>query len=368
MTDKKRWTHPNKWAEIFEIEDDIKICGATIRRRLKKKENELNEVKDVRTKSGHILQFYLESDVRKACVDLLKNEEEVIEEAKRILNVYGISDKQSLMRFGPTKFKSTIFAPFGKGKSFAIAILGENIDSQIDTIVLECIAAKLNFPQLSEENKKKYIEALATYNITDRQSLLNFGTVQFRTTVFFDDMKGCAFAGAILGEVVEAISINILERIDDVLNLPGFSEESRQKYIQILAIHGITDKQSLLNFGTVQFRTTSFFDDKNGKTFSSEILGKTITKITISVLEQIADKLNLPQLSEENKKKYIEALATYNITDRQSLLNFGTVQFRTTSFFDDKKGIAFSSEILGKTITKITISVLEQIADKLGWN
>ena len=132
--------------------------------------------------------------------------------------VLGIHDRQTLIKFGPTKFSMTEFPPFGKGKAFAKIILGESFQTYMTIDYLHRIADALGFPNNSEESvKQQYAKLLVQNGIKDRQELIKLGPKKFEKTDFHPFGKGCAFVGAILGETIHNIRINHLNRIADIL-------------------------------------------------------------------------------------------------------------------------------------------------------
>jgi hypothetical protein len=281
------------------------------------------------------------------------------------LSSHGITDRQSLFAFGPYQFKKTDFPPFGKGGAFASTILGVTVNPlKLDH--LKRVADALVLPQISEATKQRFLTALASHGITDRQSLLTFGVVEFLKTDFLTFGKGYAFASAILGEIVHKLKMEHLERIADTLGFPKFTEtEIKQRYLTALYSHGITDRQSLLAFGSKRFTKTVFPPFGKGIALASEILSEAVHPLKLEHLGHIADVLVLPQISEATKERCLTALSSYGITDRQSLLAFGPRRFRKTDFSPFGKGHAFASAILDETVYPLKLEHLERIADVL---
>jgi protoheme ferro-lyase len=304
-------------------------------------------------------------DVRRTLQDKLPEEEKV--KAIQALAAHGITDRQSLVVFGSGKFANADFPPFGKGKAFAAKILGETV-YYLKLQDLERIADAIGFSKnIEPEKKQQYLAALASHGITDRHSFHKLSLRQLKNTDFPPFGKGNAFATKILGETVYSLTLAHLESIADILNLPQLSETTKLQYMAALASHGITDRQSLLTFGTHKFTNTDFPPFGKGNAFASEILGEYAKPFKLAHLERIADILNFPQLSETTKQQYMTALASQGITDRQLLLTFGSHKFGDTDFPPFGKGYAFASAVLGETIIHTTYKIRERIADTIGF-
>ena len=143
-----------------------------------------------------------------------------------------------------------------------------------------------------EVTRRKAKEALALHGIYDRQSLIHFGTVKFMKTDFPPFRKGKAFASVVLGETVYDFTLDHLRRIANALGFPELSEkETKQQYIQALALHGIHDRQSLIRFRQRKFTRTDFPPFGKGLAFASAILGETVHPLTLDHLRRIADTL-----------------------------------------------------------------------------
>lgn len=285
------------------------------------------------------------------------------------LRKHGIIDRDSLLRFRIGRFKKTDFAPFGKGYAFAGAVFGKtSVGTTIQ--VLEEVADVLGFAKSStEEIKKRMCDALSKHGIIDRLSLLYFGKVQFVEADFPPFGKGKALAGEVLGRVVRNVTTSILEEMADVL---GFAketaEERREVYRRILRDHKITDRLSLLWFGIDRFTQADFPPFGKGNAFAGAVLNRKPDRISISVLEEIADALGFAKENDEDGKRVmISVLQKHQITDRESLLGFGPQKFVQADFPPFGRGKAFASTVLGKVAERVTVPVLKEIADKLGW-
>jgi len=174
-----------------------------------------------------------------------------------------------------------------------------------------------------------------------------------------------AFAGKILEKNFNGITPADLERIAAALDLPDLSEESKKGFSEALILHGITDKSGLLNKGSTWFIETDFSPYGKGRSFAKAILGESFAHIFAADLERIAAALDLPDLSEESKKGFSEALTLHGITDGSRLLNKGIPWFIEADFFPYGKGKSFARAVLGDVFKHISISDFERIADVL---
>ncbi len=223
--------------------------------------------------------------------------------------------------------------------------------------------------ELEEEFKKHCRKILLQKGISDKQSLQRKGLVWFTKEEFNGYGKGKKFAITILGETFEIVTIEILNKIADRLELPEISEATQQKFKAILAAKGVIDRQTLLLKGPDWFRFEEFPGYGKGLAFSTAILGM-MERITRNSLDKIADKLEFPEIGEEEKiQHYKIILAMKGITDRPTLLAKGPIWFAKEDFPPYGKGKAFILMILEKeTFEHVTIEILNKVADKLGFS
>jgi len=322
--------------------------------------------------AGHILGrtiLYISAEVLEEIADKLAfpklDENQKKQYQLSILAAHGIADRQSLLAFGISRFIKTEFAPYGKGKNFAIAIIGHTF-SHISKELLEKVADILGFSKLDEsQERQNQFHALMAHGISDRKTLLGKGSKWFMNADFPPYGSGRIIAGVILGRSFKIITENILEEIADAL---GF-KESQEKHDQlnILATHSITDRKSLLGKGPVWFMKTDFPPFGKGVAFFGAILGRSIPRITEEILEAIAEQLDFPKIEESQAiQNQLNALAVYNIHDRKSLLAKGPKWFvKKADFPPYGGGRAFATVILGRPIKYITADILGEIADAL---
>jgi len=301
-------------------------------------------------------------------LELPELSEETTQQFIQALAVHGINDKYTLLTNGVICLKSAEFKSYGKGYAFIGAILGKTIYS-ISVPILEEVAGKLNLPELSEETKQQFIQALAVHDVTDRQSLFIKGQKWLNSpkAKFPPYGSGREFFGSVLGSPIKRITIPILDEMVNILNLSELSEETTQQFIQALAADDINDKRSLRKNGLSWFKSATFLPYGYGPTFVEGLLGRPIEKITIQILEEIANKLDLPELSAETIKNFIQTLSVYGINDRQTLLQKGPVWFKSTKFLHYGSGKVFVGAVIGRSCKDVTIPILEEVADTLGF-
>jgi hypothetical protein len=138
-----------------------------------------------------------------------------------------------------------------------------------------------------------------------------------------------------------------------------------QQAIHALALHGLTDRISLFDFGVVQFRNSDFPPFGKGTALASAVLGKTVTKLNLEHLNRIAEALSLPHLSELTRQRFLAALSVHGITDSLSLFFYGIKKFRKSDFSPFGEGAAFASIVLGETVHNVNLPHLKRIVGVL---
>ena len=225
--------------------------------------------------------------------------------------------------------------------------------------------------ELNGDLNQKFRDTLAIHGITDRYSFFAKGTKWYRDkkNEFLPWKGGFQFFGAILGRTIKDISLEVLQEVADKLNFPDFSEESSQKFRDALAEHGMIDKYSLLAEGVVQslYSKEIQFPPWGGThKFFGAILGRVIKNISSQHLEEVAKKLKLPGISEENKQRFRDALSEYGIGDRYSFFAKGVTWFNSKRQFPpwgtSKK---FFNAILGRDFPYIDRDILKDVANIL---
>jgi len=241
----------------------------------------------------------------------------------------------------------------------------------IDAEVFHEIADVLGFPSISgEERVTQVLDALASKGIVDLETFMNFGVKKFQKTDFPPFGKGAAIAGIVLG-VAKGLffSKKELRLVADKLGFqPQSPEEKNKQYLEALATHGVVDRFSLFALGTDEFILSAFPPYGKGTALVSEVLGRSVKKVTIAHLGRLAEIVGLPQLSEETKKSFRSALAANNIVDFNSLVTFGVTKFAEAEFLPYGKGRAFMGAALDRTMRGIRIEDFRSLAHILGWS
>ncbi len=161
----------------------------------------------------------------------------------------------------------------------------------------------------------------------------------------------------------------VMERINEVKGQvrARLGEQYKDSLRKVLAEHGITDRNSLFACGVRKFKGLDFGVFGKAYVFTRKILGRSVRILKLQDLEEIADLLQLPSLSEKTISGFKAALAVHDITDRASLLACGIAKFKSLDFGDLGRGTAFASKILGASVRDLKLQDLEGVADLLGW-
>ncbi|MBI2638841.1 hypothetical protein HYW83_04605 [Candidatus Peregrinibacteria bacterium] len=291
---------------------------------------------------------------------------------------HNITDRRSLLACGPIKFTRLRFGEYGLGKSFISALLGKSVRKlsremtgmprgNVTLEILARVADALNLPEFSEATKDKCKAALKKHGITDRESLVDFNPARFDELDFGEYGKGQGFAGFVLSRSFKGLRKKDLKQIADLLEMKKRPEvDKKEAFLHALANHQITDRLSLITCGVVVFRRLSFGSFGGAKVFLEEVLGRKIASVSLDIFQELADILQLPQLSEVTLVRCKVALAKHGIMDRDSLMDFGTVKFSQTDFGLFKKGPAFVNAVLGRNIGVPNKAILGEFADALG--
>jgi len=112
-----------------------------------------------------------------------------------------------------------------------------------------------------------------------------------------------------------------------------------------------------------------------GRTFVGFVLDRVVHRINISILEDVAIVLDLPNINQTRvlteRKKQLHLLALQGFIDRQSLLARGVAAIfnsKESTFSTYGSGKTFIGHILERRLsTSVTTTILEELADKLGW-
>ena len=292
---------------------------------------------------------------------------------REILEGKGVSDRRTLLQKGVQWFMKETFPPCRKGMAFAGAILGRVI-RRVTLETLNEIADVLNLAEVDnnalEKERETQKEALLQKGVKDRRILLQKGSDWFIKETFPPYGKGMAFAGAILGRVIRRVTLETLNEIADILQFPKINEsKERETQKETLLQKGVKDRRTLLQKGPKWFEKERFPLYGKGKAFAGMILGRVIKIMTLEILNEIADILELPEVDEEVLEKESEtqrqALERKGVINRRTLIQKGPKWFGKEEFPPYGKGKAFVSAILGHIERNITLETLNEIADIL---
>lgn len=217
-----------------------------------------------------------------------------------------------------------------------------------------------------EELQQLALSELAKYGITDRVSLLEKGPIKFKKLDFGPFGKGTAFVNWLLTDLnSKVVTTPILEAIATRL---GWEDKlTDEGALAEMAKHDITDRVSLLKKGS-EFKKLDFGPFGKGHSFARWLLPNLEFKqLTTSTLEAIATRLGWEDKVKTDERALAE-LAKHDITNRVSLLEKGPKEFKKLDFGPFGKGTSFANWLLlDPEFKRVTISVLEAIADRLGW-
>ena len=225
--------------------------------------------------------------------------------------------------------------------------------------------------ELLENFKAACRKALEAHGVYCCNSMLVKNIAELGAAQYPPFGKFGAFVGAILGRVIYSRDRNLCIEVANALNLPAFSEKQKNAYRAELAVHGITDRITLFQKGGgAKIRKATFGKFGRAFAFAAAILEKTVTQITNDILKEIADSLDFPEVTEEEMRgRYRATLTKHGIIDRETLLAKGPNWFAIEARFPPfGGGRAFIAQVLDcGNVRMIDISLLEQLADKLGY-
>ena len=294
-------------------------------------------------------------------------QEDQIIEIKKTLAEKNITSSDELYAFGTMRFNKTVFLPFGRGRAFASRIVGRQI-FEVTREVFEEILDILDWSLTDDEQKDAWRQALAMHGIISHATFLNFGIRKFVKTKFGNYGKGRALATLILADIGKYVTEETIDAICKELGWKMEGDEALNHWKNALAVHKITSRKTLLDFGAKRFAKTSFGDYGRGLGFAYLILGQSQFRSTVQVLEKIADKLGWVKDAKADIASWKHILAGYDITSYSTLMSYGVQKFIQTEFHGYGKGFAFAAAILETRDKGVTAEVLHEVALKLGWN
>lgn len=174
--------------------------------------------------------------------------------------------------------------------------------------------------------------------------------------------KGVAFCAEVLKKPVRGdLKRSHLLNMSRTLQLPMLTEERKLILKNILLRHGYGDRRSLARVNIDVFRQTDFHPFGKGYSFFSEITGRTGSLLSKKNILEIADTLELPELSEERKKELSLVLKIAGFPDARSIKSIGQSVFTEKEFSTYGKGRAFLAEVTGKKYQTISSKDLEEM-------
>lgn len=220
--------------------------------------------------------------------------------------------------------------------------------------------------QTNDAKKSQQIEILASLGVPDRIALFTKGPWWFKNSEFPPYGKGRAFASAILGKNIRRnIDAETLREIADQL---GFPEINKDNIINAFATQGINNRKTLLGIGVRRFTKMNFVPFGKGVSVARIILGRSIKNLTIEILHEIADQLGFSRISNQKENRTpILALAAHGIDNRKLLLDKGVAWFEKAKFIGYGGRKSFVKAVLGRSVNHITVDILNEIADVLGF-
>lgn len=212
----------------------------------------------------------------------------------------GIPDRRVLQELGVAGCAKKTFGSIGGITSFYAYATGKRLgrEAAVGLPQLEEIANVLSLPAFSDHTRTRCLDALRTQEITDRRMLQWHGVDGF-WRMKFDGIGG----GQLLYKLATGKTLaskmsppNLIE-IADALGLPEISAHTQAIWRAELAVHGITDRQSLFAMGSTAFRKKKFGRFKGASAFYAVVTGKSLKADGNSLrpdhLPEIADAVGL---------------------------------------------------------------------------
>jgi len=314
---------------------------------------------------------------------------ERLELFKDTLKMHGVTDRESLLAFGPTAFEKyqKEFPPFGKGRAFLGAVLAETVPYATDKVLHE-VADALGFPKTP---MSYYRNILANYRICDRATLMRLGARGFYYKEFCPVGKGSAFGHAVLGRVLSHVSSGDLLEIADKLDLPLVSVNSLHKFKDILFRHKIYDRKTLRNMNREDLDRLEFPPYGKIRAFAAAVLDESNLMLSRGLLENMADRLKLPEdaggvepniryfdlycdsfavgfkTRQEIVSAALDLFYDFEINVKSDFFKKGTAWFMKKKFKRFGTGPDMVSLVLGRRVENITEADLGELADLLGY-
>ncbi|MBN2086999.1 hypothetical protein JW758_01495 [Candidatus Peregrinibacteria bacterium] len=314
---------------------------------------------------------------------LLKNE--VLAGYRKLLaDKYFIFDKRTLLLMRDPKkflgqFRNEPIPPYENGTEFVSKVLGCRI-KKLSLLHIDEMMKVLQFPDFSEETKRRLRLALMQKGIVDKKTLKQLTIKGFAEMQFPPFGSGLSIASVALGERpaggVNGLDVYDLNIIADELDLPDVynkddineTANSLEYYELLFARHGIFNYETLMAKPVNWYRSSDADFSPIGKAgmFFAVILGEPCGSILIPTLEKVAVKMGFKKPDkQEIFQKYRNILSSFGIVDRNTLMSKTTTWYTDTDFPPYGKGRALFALILGQACGDITYSLLHEVADKL---
>ncbi len=291
------------------------------------------------------------------------------EKYRTMLKEKGITDRHSLFQKSTKWFELQDFAPYGKGKAFASAVLGRAIRYNMTKEIFEELVQKLQLPAMSAETIAALKVMLLNKGIFDRAGLIAKGSVWFTHEDFPPYGKGVAFAAAILSRRVKVVNIEILHELADILRFPEIEiQDQLEAYKRLLAEKGVLTQEALIKKGVAWFVKEKFgVTQDGGVAVANKILNRIGAKsVSLQDLYAISKKLDLELQNKADKAiEFKKVLAEHGVTREQLTSRGYVLKFTNTDFPPYGKGLAFAAAILGRPIRHVDSKILKEVADKL---
>ncbi|ALM09511.1 MAG TPA: hypothetical protein DEB30_05400 [Candidatus Peribacter riflensis] len=151
------------------------------------------------------------------------------------------------------------------------------------------------------------------------------------------------------GDVARAFVEEDVRRLCMDLLLPKEDPQLwKQQLLQRLKENKISDRVELRLCGVSRFAALSFQGIGKGIAFCGAVTGRALTQLRVENLEELADVLHLPEMSEETRIRFVAMLEEKaGIIDVATMRNIGTNKFRRVQF-DGYHGAALFRVLTGQ--------------------
>lgn len=285
---------------------------------------------------------------------------------RRLLQDHGITDQRTLLRRGPSWFRSQAFDPFGKGRALLAFVFGGN-SMVITEDTLQQLAFWLGLEVFSEDSKQKARHILAKNGIHSLRDMRVMG-VQTFGSLQFEELGGAeAFLAYVSGTPSQDVSIAAFEKTAEILGLPADISDQLPvgRWKDELAAYGVRTRWDLLKIGLVPFSKLPIGQHSSGLRWMSEVLGRSISIPCLRNLCDVADLLGLETAEDEMRADLRQVLEQKGIHYDHQLLAFGASAFVRENFGIFGSGRMIVTLIFGKPVDSISCKTLAEVGDFL---